>query len=263
MPKNAPALCARQPHNGQRVNPVLPDIRCEEDDGQPPPPAQTLPPHHSARVVWEVLTGAAPDAWTRLEPVAAVDRPETGQVMDDTRSLTLDGIVEVWLPATRVTRAAWSSRDTTLLYPLSAGIRRLRRPPHPHHVIPNGVVAEQAVPVFQTFTIAADVTPHGAAPTPGTMTRLQMQVNDSGVITALTFFDPAAAPNHPDLYVLSYVAPGWHGPRTDSHWNSCWWAGAMGGRTSASSCPRRRCKLKASDSTPIQVDVWQEWTRTR
>jgi len=82
--------------------PVLPDIRCEEGDGEPPLPAQTLPPHHSARVVWEVLTGTAPDAWTRLEPVAAVDRPETGQVMDDTRSLTLDGIVEVCLPATRV-----------------------------------------------------------------------------------------------------------------------------------------------------------------
>ena len=192
--------------------PVLPDIRCEEDDGQPPSPAQTLPPHHSARVVWEVLTGVAPDAWTRLEPVAAVDRPETGQVMDDTRALTLDGIVEVCLPATRV-KGQLGAVATPLFYircRLETGAYDAL--PMLTHVIPNGVVAEQAVPVFQAFTIAAAVTPHGAAPTPGTMTRLQMQLNDSGVVTALTFFDPVAAPNHPDLHVLSYVAPNGTAP---------------------------------------------------
>src|SRR5438034_5038400 len=50
--------------------PVLPDIACEAPDGQPQPagqPTDALPPHHSAAVVWEVLTGTAPRVWTRLD----------------------------------------------------------------------------------------------------------------------------------------------------------------------------------------------------
>lgn len=239
--------------------PVLPDIRCEEDHGQPPTPVQTLPPHHSARVVWEVLTGATPDAWTPLEPVTAVDRPETGQVMDDTRSLTLDGIVEVWLPATRV-KGQRGAVETPLFYircRLETGAYDAL--PMLTHVILNGVVAEQAVPVWQTFTIPAEVTPTGAAPTPGTMTRLQMQVDKSGVITELAFFTPVEAPNHPDLHVLLYVAPTGTAPGRITM------ELVLVGR--GNGWPNQRVTLPQA---PVQVtsfrlythtgDAWQEWT---
>src|SRR5262249_18267956 len=78
---------------------ILPDITCEDATGQPTQPEETLPPHHSAQSVWEVFTGGSPTPWTQLEPVTNAARPAVGQVWDDTRSLTLDGIVEVNLPA--------------------------------------------------------------------------------------------------------------------------------------------------------------------
>ena len=54
------------------------------------------PPHHlPAGVVWEVFTGT----WTALVPVEPPATPAAGEVADDTRSLTLDGLVELNLPA--------------------------------------------------------------------------------------------------------------------------------------------------------------------
>jgi hypothetical protein len=239
--------------------PVLPDIRCEEDDGEAPSLEWTLPPHHSAGVVWEVLTGVEPAVWTRLEPVVAGDRPATGQVMDDTRSLTLDGIVEVWLPATPV-KEPLGDVEMPLFYircRLETGAYDAL--PILTHVIPNGIVAEQAVPVWQTFTIPTTVTPTGPAPTPGTMTRLQLQVNNSGVITTLAFFPPGEAPNHPDIGMLSYVAPN----------------GALPGHITlelvlmgrGNGSPNQHFTLPQA---PVQLeifrlythtgDTWQEWT---
>jgi Baseplate J-like protein len=239
---------------------VLPDLSCDEDDRPPPPPEQTLPPHHSARVVWEVLTGSAPDAWTFLESVAAVYRPAVGQVMDDTRALTLDGIVEVNLPSSLV-QGQVGDVETPLFYirgRLESG--SYDAPPMLIDVTPNGVVAEQAVAVFQTFTIAADATLQGPNPTPGAMTRLEMQVNDSGVITALTFFDTAAAPDHPDVYVLAYEAPD----------------GTAPGRLALELVQVGRGTERPNEGVtlpqaPVQVeslrlytqtgDAWQPWTR--
>src|SRR5262249_53658731 len=77
---------------------ILPDIHCE---GQAAPGAsafEPLHPHHSARVVWEASTGIPDDPWVELEPVAMPGPPDPGQVVDDTRSLTLDGLVEVGVP---------------------------------------------------------------------------------------------------------------------------------------------------------------------
>jgi hypothetical protein len=53
-------------------------------------PGAFLPSHPSARIVWEMLAG--PGLWRPLDP-------EAGEVVDDTRSLTLDGRVVFTLPA--------------------------------------------------------------------------------------------------------------------------------------------------------------------
>jgi hypothetical protein len=127
-------------------------------------------------------------------------------------------------------------------------------------VTPNGVVAEQAVPVFQTFAIAAAATIQGPNPTPGTMTRLQMQVNNSGVIAALTFFDPAAAPNHPDVYVLSYEAPDGTAPgRLTVEL-------VLVGRGTEQpneriTLPQASVQVESLRLSTQTVDVWQHWTR--
>ena len=59
----------------------------EEEEGEAP---VSLPPHPSARIVWEMLAG--PGVWRPLDRKA-------GEVTDGTRSLTLDGRVVVKLPA--------------------------------------------------------------------------------------------------------------------------------------------------------------------
>lgn len=237
---------------------VLPDITCEEEAGQPQQPVETLPPHPSAQVVWEVFTGGHPDPWTRLEPVTDLARPEVGQVMDDTRSLTLDGIVEVNLPPTMVQTTLGEAVDPRFYVRCRLAAGAYDAPPMLMDVAPNGVVAEQAVPLFQTFPIAADVIPGGPAPMPGTTTRLQMQLDANGVVQSLTF-DPTA-PSWPDVLVLGYQAP----------------VGATPGQITlelalvgvGSGRPGQQVTLPQA---PVQIegfrlythtgDAWQEWTR--
>jgi hypothetical protein len=88
----------------------LPDFSCQ---GVTPPtePPRSTPRHHSARVDWEVFTGS----WTPLASIAATDTPAEGEVADDTRSLTLDGLVEINLPASTVV-VAHGAVATPLIY---------------------------------------------------------------------------------------------------------------------------------------------------
>jgi len=82
--------------------PALPEIPCNGDTEETEQGVDLLPPHHSARLVWEAYTGVAPEPWVRLRPVAEPQRPDVGEIRDDTRALTLDGIVEINIPSTVV-----------------------------------------------------------------------------------------------------------------------------------------------------------------
>ena len=81
--------------------PVFP-CRCGEGTGEETggggeapatPPDEAVPPHPSARTVWEIQV--APGVWQRLDAAA-------GQIADDTRSLTLDGRVVITAPVATV-----------------------------------------------------------------------------------------------------------------------------------------------------------------
>lgn len=238
---------------------ILPDIVCVDD--QPPTPISvTLPPHHSARLVWEVFTGGA-SGWTPLEPVKGTAQPAAGEVMDDTRSLTLDGIVEINLPATIVTTDLGKSGDVPRFY-LRARLAEgaYDTPPQLIAIAANSVEAEQAVPAWQRFKIAAAVVPSGTAPTPGTTTRLNMQLNSDGIIKALAFFDATTAPDNPDVMVLAYDAP----------------TGAKEGQITlemviAGTGTARPEQVLTLPQAPVQVEglslfthdgnAWQPWTR--
>ncbi len=182
-----------------------PDIECP---GTVPAPDEvpSTPPHHSARVIWEVYTGE----WTPLAPAQSANPPNAGEMVDDTRSLTLDALVELNLPPS-TTKKAIGGAGAALFYVrcrlLSGGYDA---PPTLIDIVPNAVPAEQSVPLSQRFAIPAFVTPAGSAPTPGTTTRIRLHHDGSGVIQALTF-DPTAA-GLPDVVVLSYEknpgAPG-------------------------------------------------------
>jgi len=171
------------------------------------PPAAGLPPHHSVRLVWEYATGDTATPWQPLVPVTGLERPAVGQVMDDTRALTLDGMVELHLP---------DSVQAVPLSPVTEEYVYVRcrlisgaydAPPIIGNIIPNGVLAEQAVPVYKTFEIPADVEPDGPEPQPGTTARLNLELDAGGFVSVLTFLTVADANNANDaleLLVLDY-----------------------------------------------------------
>ena len=199
---------------GQRraCRPVIPDIDC--GTGTSDQEITAVPPHHSARIVWEASTGTGPGDWTALDAVAGLAPPGPGGVMDDTRSLTLDGIVEMNLPGSLV-KTAVGSVVTDLFYvrarlvsgaydalPVLAG------------VVLNAVVAEQAVPAWQTFVIAAGVVVGGNAPSfPSPAAQFAMiptsplaiEFDSAGLIQALTF--GGGSPGQPAISVLDYDPP--------------------------------------------------------
>ncbi len=184
--------------------PVLPAIRCEGSDATSSQTMGMLSLHHSARVIWEVLTGIDPEVWTPLQSLMTPSTPAVGQVMDDTRALTLDGIVEINVPTTIVRK---SNQDPLFYLRCRLTEGAYDATPVLLALAPNSVLAEQAVPVFQSFPIAADVMPEGPIPASGNTTRLKMQMGVTGVIENLTFFKPEDTPGFPDVLVLDYKSP--------------------------------------------------------
>jgi predicted phage baseplate assembly protein len=135
----------------------------------PPEPEMLLPPHHSVRIEWEVFTAAG---WEPAVPSR-----------DDTRSLTLDGIVELRAPA-GVAAQDLGGVGPTLFY------IRCRLVEGAFDAVPvlldvavNAVLVEQAVPATQRFVIRAGVTPTP----PAASTRFTMTIDDRATIQSLDF----------------------------------------------------------------------------
>ena len=185
-------------------HPVLPDIQCDEETHET---ELALPAHHSARVVWEVLTDG--DLWMPLEPVVAGGPPGPGQVWDHTRALTLNGIVEFNLPDSAA-QASLGAVAAPLYY------LRCRHEAGAYDAAPllsnlavNAVTAEQAVAVEHSFIISEIAAVDGPGPLAGDVACLQITADSSGVISGLTFLECESedALEHPKLPVLRYLAP--------------------------------------------------------
>lgn len=125
----------------ERAKACQPLPACEEDlTGPDAITPETMPPleHPSVRLIWEVLVGT--NQWRRLDASA-------GEIVDDTRALTLNGAVRVTLPV-NMHKAALGQVSTELYYlrvRLAAGAYDAA--PHLLSIALNGVLAEQAVPV--------------------------------------------------------------------------------------------------------------------
>jgi hypothetical protein len=203
-----------------------------------------LPPHHSARTVWEVfvLTGVPPTPTPMPTPTPPPAAPglrvvETGEwvplseVEDDTRSFTLGGTVRMILPIGLQPRKSIQGKVPETLYYLRCRLQsgQYDAPPRLLDVVPNGVMVEQAVPVGQwEVIIAAGVVPTGPAPRRGETTRLRLSLlagrrsdpagnrtaragyprlpNDDKDIATLVAFEPEAV-DLPQFTVLEYLDP--------------------------------------------------------
>lgn len=162
-----------------------------------------VPPHHSARIVWECFAGGA---WTALTAISMPARPAVGQVVDDTRSLTLDGLVEVNLPGS-ITQTALGAVATPLYY-LRARLAKgaYDAPVVLDSVLCNAVSVVQRVPLWQTLSIAGNLGPLPTPPTPGANVSLQFTLAPDLTVQMLTVQSPPAA-DQPSFAFLNYVAP--------------------------------------------------------
>jgi predicted phage baseplate assembly protein len=174
--------------DAQRVacQPVRTRFHCVPAADLPP---VALPPHHSVVTVWEASTATG---WI---PVAAVD---------DTRSLTLDGLVEVTPPAGIAARV-WGAVAAPLFY------LRCRMTAGVFDAVPvllgldvNAAPCEQAIPVTEEFVIKAGIVPTGAAPAGGDAVAMAFTVDARGTIQTLDFGAGSGTP----VRVWAYTAPG-------------------------------------------------------
>ncbi|MEB2364056.1 MAG: baseplate J/gp47 family protein [Bryobacteraceae bacterium] len=219
--------------------PVQPRFTCGKTTPEPP---DALPAHHSARVVWEVFAGGG---WTELTP------------QDDSRSMTLDGIVEITLPAS-AERTALASVAAPLFYVRARldAAGQWDAAPVLLDVAPNTALIEQTVPVTETFVIDAAATPTGTAPVPGTLTRLTLGVDERKIIQTLA----SGVATGPELRVWSYRAPsgGMAGELTVE--------AEMAGRGTGRPDQTFVLRNAPVDSRTLRLytlagGMWQEWTR--
>jgi hypothetical protein len=180
----------------------LPESVCEEE-AESSAAGTSLLLHHSVRLAWEVYTATG---WLALTPVTTTGRPELGQVMDETRALTLDGVMELWLPAALESQElAGGEALYYLRCRLSSGA--YDRPPRLVGILPNAVFAHQVIRKYGRFPFAAGASLPAESPAIGTVAKMQLELDDSGEVTVLNLLEPASTSEAPELVVAGYLAP--------------------------------------------------------
>ena len=147
--------------------------------------------HHSAVTVWEFWHGARAQ-WVPAEAI------------DETRSFTLDGAVVIAIDAGMAPRTLGPVADPLVYVRCRLVSGELDVPPVIRAVAANAVEVEQAVPVWQSWTITPSAAIGGTPPAPGERSGIRLTFDADNRITALTFVDEP-----PRVTVLEFEkAPG-------------------------------------------------------
>lgn len=166
-------------------------------------PRGPVPPHHSGKVVWEVFAGGS---WVQLTAQPMPARPGPGEVVDDTRSLTLDGLVEINLPAS-ATQTSLGAVAASLYY-----VRvRLAEGAYDAPVVlasiqTNAVAAAQRAVLWRELVLPAALPPVSPAPTVGQLASAQFTLAADLSVQSLAVQQPPGA-GSPAFTVLEYAPP--------------------------------------------------------
>lgn len=162
---------------------------CFDDDTAPQIPdgfehSREVTPLNRVRLVWETLvTIKGRTQWIALDP-------KRRRIVDQTRSLTLDGSVTLRVPAKMAPRQLGQSRTPLYYVRCRFEAGGYDAPPFACRIILNAARAEQAVPVYSTLNIRQTVIAQGDLPKPGDVVGLSLTIDDRGYITALRFEPP-------------------------------------------------------------------------
>ncbi|WP_046867556.1 baseplate J/gp47 family protein [Microvirga massiliensis] len=194
------ALIAEAVRARRACRAVKPAIQCPGVVAPPDLP-EPLPPHHSVRLIWEVFTGA----WTPLRVADGTTPLNAGEVCDDTRAFTLDGIVRFNLPPT-IQKVAFGAVATPLFYLRCRIVEgAFDAAPQLVGLMTNAVVAEQSVSATQALALPPGTRVSGALPMPGATTGVRIGRGPDGAINAVTFAAPG--PSAPTSQLFAYTAP--------------------------------------------------------
>ena len=187
--------------NKKRCQPTA-DNPCQKSTtSQPAPSAGTPPPlapkHYGVRTVWEYQANVG-GPWIALDPAKE-------EVVDDTRSFTLDGSVVFRLPAAMASDGG-ANAPYYVRCRFDAG--RYDAAPLLQDVAFNGTVVEQAVPASMSFAIDPNATivysPQGP-PKPNDLTSISLQLDEQKRIVNVTF--GGGAPTDPQFRILEFRTP--------------------------------------------------------
>ena len=209
-------------------------VACERDEPVEPRENEEPVPltHHSARTVWELRVG--PGSWRRLDPTV-------GELVDDTRALTLSGRVEIAAPQPMHARSGAGGEWFLLRCRFAQGA--YDEPPLLLDLALNGVEAVQSVPASVVWPIAADGTVVGV-PEPGHEVRLGVTLDQDDRIRQLDVTDASA----PAALLLGYEGP------TGTEPGSLTVEAALVGRSDGS--PEQTVTLAEPPADSAGVRVW-------
>ncbi|MFN9371778.1 MAG: baseplate J/gp47 family protein [Planctomycetaceae bacterium] len=196
-PEERQRLLAERTAQWDDCQPLRPAKSCNSTESTPSPAAAELfasapLQHHSVRTAWEYLsTTPQGPAWKAFSD----DSPG---LVDETRSLTLSGHVSLPIPPDmhKETRDK-GQQCVRIRCRVIAG--QFDAPPQIASISLNGIEAEQAVPVCQTFSLAPSATIPAPIPQPGQPSGFLATWDSSGTITSL---DTTIRPGQPPLQIL-------------------------------------------------------------
>ena len=158
-------------------------------------PVTALPPHHSARLQWEYF-GAG--GWKTLSGTEAAD---------DTRSLTLDGIVRLELPAAQVATAVGVVAAPLFWLRVRLVRGAFDEAPILQALLLNALEVVQQRPVLAKYTVAPGAAVSGT-PVPGTRQRLALEFAPASELDlAAVTVSAAGTGNGVDAFVVDWKAP--------------------------------------------------------
>lgn len=165
--------------------------------------ADTILKHYGVRTVWEYQANVNGQLqWVALNPA-------NREVVDETRSLTLDGLVTFSVPQAMIASSFGAVPAPYFYVRCRFAAGAYDAAPLLSNVAFNGLLAEQSVVSTSSLVIDPNASIHysaGAPPTPGTVTTVQMKVDPQNThIIELTFGGGANA--DPQFRILDFQDP--------------------------------------------------------
>jgi hypothetical protein len=162
----------------------------------------TLLKHYGVRTAWEFLASVGSSAeWRPLDP-------QKNEVVDATRSFTLDGTVTLRVPQPMAKEKIGSVSKDFYYVRCRFEAGRYDAAPAIEDVAFNGIEVQQAVAEWMSFVIdlnAAITYSAGGPPKPNDQTTVRMRLDDYKKITSLNF--TGGSKDDPQFRVLDFVAP--------------------------------------------------------